>query len=437
MRALDALAAFSRRGTYLDNPSEPLTGANISSALATAGDLWGDAAGKVDPMQIGAVFRSVQILGDVVAGCPLKVYTDSGDPKEGRREVKLPVLTMERQGTTPFELWQQVVAHLALWGNAYLRKIYSRGRLVELVPIHPARVHVDTDDEEAARELGMPYVKRFVVDNRVDDPLTEREILHIPGLVIDGVKGLSVIGAARRTFELAANAEIVAGKMYASGMMSSGVVSLPAPPNDARERAAHRKMTDEDALILKRRWQALSAGMQNASDVIVLTDGATYEQLTMSPADAQFLETRKFSVTEIARLFGLPGWVLNDQEKSTSWGTGMETMFTTMVKITLGGYFKRIEQRVTREICDPSRETAEFLLDALLRGDSKARAESYKAGIQFGYYTPNDVRSWENMPPVEWGDEPYRPYTDSNGTSTDSTEDQPDSKEGQSDADDE
>lgn len=418
-RALRGLARMTSRS--LEDPSVPLDGSNISAALAGAEDLWGpSASGNADPMRIGAVFRSVQVLADTVAGCPLKVYTDTSDD---RSEVKLPVLQAQRVGQTPFELWGLVVAHMALWGNAYVRKVYDGfGRIVELVPIEPWRVTVDTDDREGARLVGMPYVKRFTVDGKTQ--LTEREIMHIPGLTMNGIKGLSVIGNLRRTFSLAASAEQVASRMYAGGMLASGVVSLP------KTEGNRGKLGDDDAMVLKRRWRALNAGMENASDVIIMTEGATYSQLTMNPADAQFLETRKFSVTEIARLFGLPGWIVNDQEKSTSWGTGMETMFTAMVKVTLNGYFKRIEQRVTREIADPAQEVAEFKLEGLLRGDSKARAEFYGAGIQHGYYTPNDVRKFENMPPVPWGDEPYRPFNESAGaqaaddkTADDKTED--------------
>lgn len=416
-RGLRGLARMTSRS--LENPSVPLDGSTISSALAGAEDLWGpDAAGRVDPMRIGTVYRCVQIIAEAVAGCPLKVYTGKD---RNRSEVDLPVLQMIEPGmSTPFELWGTTVAHMALWGNAYLRKVYDTfGQLVQLVPIDPWRVTVDTDDIEGAKRLGRPFVKRFTIDGKTR--LTEYDVMHIPTLSMDGVLGLSVIGNMRRTFTLAANAERVAERMYSSGMLASGVVSLPAPDGNGR---AAKAMTDEEAMILKRRWRALSAGVENASDVIIMTNGATYQQLSMSPADAQFLETRKFSVTDIARLFGVAGWMVNDQEKSTSWGTGMETMFTTFVQLTLNGYFKRIEQRVTREVADPRTEVAEFKVEGLLRGDSKTRAVVYGSGIQHGYYTPNDIRRLENMPDVEWGDEPFRPYNASAGSQA-ADEDQP------------
>ena len=152
------------------------------------------------------------------------------------------------------------------------------------------------------------------------------------------------------------------------------------------------------------------AGAANAYEIAILDQGTEFHQLSMNPADAQFLETRKFQTTEVARFFGLPGWIVNDQEKSTSWGSGMEQQFVALVVITLKPYFQRIEQRVVREICDPVVEKAEFKVEGLLRGDSKARAAFYASGIQHGWMVPNEPRALEDMKPVAWGDEPYRPY---------------------------
>lgn len=385
-----ALAAI--RSANLENPGTPLTPGRLLSQIDNASELWGEGAGKDGPLGVGTALRCVQIIAAAIAGCPLRTF----ETDEDRTPIRIPALSSERAGTTPYERHETTVAHLALWGNAYWRKHRARnGLFSELVPIHPNRVQVEVVDGAA---VGLPYVKRFIVDGRVQDPFTERDIMHIPGFSIDGVKGVSIIERQRRTFELANNAEAMADKLYRQGMLLSGFLSTDQP------------LTEETSTILKDRWRAKLAGIDNAYEVAVLDRGTKFEQLSMSPADAQFLETRKFSTTEIARLFGLPGWMVNDQEKSTSWGSGMEQQFTSFVILTLKPYMQRIEQRITREILDPQLEKAEFKVEGLLRGDSAARAAYYASGIQHGWMVPNEPRGLEDLKPVAWGDVPYRPY---------------------------
>jgi HK97 family phage portal protein len=399
VKALRALAGIATRG--IENPGMPLT---ASSAIGAATDLWSSDASTGDPMRIASGMRCVQILSSGVAGCPLNVtHRDSHD------EVSIPALEQRVDGgvTTPFEMWETVVAHLATRGNAYIRKIRSKdGRLVALMPIHPDRVAVKVADGSA---VGVPWVKKFEVDGgRVS--LTTNEVMHIPGLSMDGIVGISVIENLRRTFGLAESAERVAERMYEDGLLAQGFLHTDA------------SLDQEKADILRARWRA-KTGADNAHDILVLDQGAKFERLTLSPADAQFLDTRKFSKSEIATIFGLPGWVINDQEKSTSWGSGMEQQFIAFVVITLQPYFHRIEQRVTREICDPKTEKAEFKVEGLLRGDSKSRAAFYASGIQHGWMVPNEPRELEDLPPVEWGDEPYRPYNESAAAQVDGTDD--------------
>lgn len=392
-----ALAAL--RANPLENPANPLTKGRLLSQLSDPATLWGPDPAKDGPLAVGAALRCVQIIAAAIAGCPLRT-TDT----ETAEVLRIPALTSERAGLTPYERHETLVAHLALWGNGFLRKYKAadRRRLVELVPIHPARVRVEVVD---GAQVGSPrpYVKQFIVDGKVDEPFTEDDILHIPGLSMDGVRGVSVIGRQRRVFELANNAEHMADQFYRQGMLLQGFIST------------EKELAEESATILKDRWRAKLSGIDNAHEVGILDNGAKFERLSMSPSDAQFLETRKFSTTEIARLFGVPGWMVNDQEKSTSWGSGMEQQFTAFVMLTLKPYMQRIEQRITREILDPTSEKAEFKVEGLLRGDSKARAAFYASGVQHGWLVPNEPRELEDLKPVEWGNEPYRPYNASAG----------------------
>jgi HK97 family phage portal protein len=391
-----ALRALSRRGANLENPAVPLTGGRLLSSINDPSELWSPNGGGLNgPTAIGAAFRCVQIIADAIAGCPLRTFNPAT-----RATVNIPALSSQRAGMTPFERVEMSVAHQALWGNAYWRKHYTAdGRLAELVPIHPARVVPEIDDGPAAAAVGMPYVKKFMVDDRW--PFSEWEILHLPGFSLDGIKGMSVIERHRRTWDLAEHGEEMADRFYRNGMLLSGFLSTD------------QSLNSEKATVLQDRWRAKLQGIDSAFDVAVLDNGTKFQQLSMSPSDAQFLETRKFSVTEIARLFGIPGWMINDQEKSTSWGTGMEQQFTAFVILTLKPYMQRMEQRITREVLDPRSEKAEFKVEGLLRGDSQARASFYNAGITGGWMVPNEPRALEDLPPVPWGNEPYLPHNTS------------------------
>jgi HK97 family phage portal protein len=392
-----ALRALARR-TSLENPAVPLTGGRLLSTISDPGELWQGETALQGPTAVGAALRCVQLIADGVAGCPLRTFRPAD-----RQVVDIPALTSLRAGMTPFERMEMTVAHQALWGNAYWRKHTTPdGRLVELTPIHPARVLPEIDDGPDAAAVGMPWVKKFTVDGR--HPFTEWEILHLPGFSLDGVQGISVIERQRRLFRLAEHGEEMADRFYRDGMLTQGFLS------------AKGSLTQDKAEILKDRWRAKFTGIDAAFDIPVLDNDVTFQPLTMKPADAEFLETRKFSTTEIARLFGIPGWMINDQEKSTSWGTGMEQQFTAFVILTLKPYMQRNEQRITREILDPRTEKAEFKVEGLLRGDSQARAAFYNAGITGGWMVPNEPRALEDLPPVAWGDRPYLPNNTPAGT---------------------
>lgn len=336
-------------------------------------------------MRVGAAYRGVQIIAGAIAGLPFKAYR-TRDKAEFRGSV------LERnEPYTRYELLEMTVAHMILWGNAYWYKVRdARGNVKSLVPLHPRRVSVEVVDEQA---LGFDFV--YLIDGK--GPFTRYELTHIPALSLDGISGLGPISHARETFSIAVAGERAAAKLYGNGMLASGFLTTDQP------------LSQENADNLKTRWRAKMGGVDNAHEVAILDRGAKFQALTMPPADAQFLDSRKFQVTEIARLLGLPGWTLNDQEKSTSWGTGMESQFTAMVILTFRTYLNRIEQRATRDLL-PATAYAEFNVEGLLRGDSTARASFYASGIVNGWLTPNEVRARENLQPVSWGDEPYLPH---------------------------
>jgi len=151
------------------------------------------------------------------------------------------------------------------------------------------------------------------------------------------------------------------------------------------------------------------AGAMNAGRPLILNHGMKYQAISMNPEDAQMLESRSFSVEDICRFFGVPPFMVGHTQKTTSWGTGLEQQTLGFQKFTLRRRLKRIEMALEKQLLTPAERrsglTIEFNIDGLLRGDSQARANSYKTGIQNGYYTINEVRAWENLPPVEGGDQ--------------------------------
>ncbi len=377
-------------GFQLENPVNPLSGERLLSTISSPDEIWyEDGRRRRDPLTVGVVYRSAQIIASMVAGCPIEV-------RDNRTGEELPFAPVQRPliGPTAFELWQTTVLHMMLWGSAFLRKGYTKTGLQVLIPVHPGRVEVLIDDTTLD---GIPFAKVFRVDGKVI--LTNREIMHIPGLSADGILGISVVGNMRRLFDITVSAELAADKIYERGMLSSGFLTTDAilPPDQAE--------------TLKARWRAKVQGIDNAADVAILDRGLKYQQLSMSPADAQFLQTRQFQRSELAMLLGVPGWMVNDAESERS-GRLTEQQWKAMVLATIKPYTDPIAQRIDRELLSPF-ETARFDLDELMQADAAARAQFYNLGITGGWLVPNEAREEEGLPPVEWGDVPYLPFNTS------------------------
>ena len=166
---------------------------------------------------------------------------------------------------------------------------------------------------------------------------------------------------------------------------------------------------DDTAELIKARWKRSVGGIGKAHDIAVLGAGATFQPVTMPNSDAQFIESRRFQIAEVGRWFGLPGHMLNDTEKSTTWGSGIEHMSIGFVVYTLRPtWLTRFEQRITKEATPPG-VYAEYSVEGLLRGDSAARASFYRIMREVGAMSANDIREKENMPPVADGDTLLQP----------------------------
>ncbi len=165
-----------------------------------------------------------------------------------------------------------------------------------------------------------------------------------------------------------------------------------------------KSLEDAEVRRVQQQWIQSHGGRRRPA---VLTGGFDWKPITITPDESQFIETRKMQVTEIARIFGIPPHMIGDVEKSTSWGTGIEQQSIGFVTYTLRPWLTRIESALNR--VTPAGQFVKFNVDGLLRGDTKSRHESYRLGLDGGYYSPNEVRAWEDLPPIPDGDSYRQP----------------------------
>jgi len=292
---------------------------------------------------------------------------------------------------TAVDFWDFVAAAIELRGNGYA-EIYrgGSGRVVSLgVPFAPELVQV--------RRLKSGSLEYTVADNGSERVLPQERMLHIRGFGGNPLGGLSTLTFARRTMASALVTEAAARSTFGNGIRTNGAFISDHP-------LTKEQMNEVDETLSEK-----YAGAMNAGRPLILNHGMKYQAISMNPEDAQMLETRAFSVEDICRFFGVPPFMVGHTQKTTSWGTGLEQQTLGFQKFTLRRRLKRIEMALEKQLLTPAERNAgltiEFNIDGLLRGDSASRSASYTAGIQNGYYTINEVRAWENLPPVDGGDE--------------------------------
>lgn len=374
----------------IENPAVPLTSTAIVDWLGGPKVHAGVTVSEESAMGMPAVWRAVNLIAGTAASLPLHPYRVVGDVRTRVTSGQAAALLDDpHPDMTPFELWELTYTHVLLWGNAYLRVLKNRnGQIQELWPIHPGRVRAGRETETG--------LKIYEID-RAEDPLFDDQILHIPGPGYDGVCGVSPIRMARQGIGLALAAEEYGARLFGSGSLASGILQT------------EQRLTQGQADALKARWKAKVGGLDKAHDVAVLDAGLKFQQLSIPPEDAQFIESRKFQIDEVARMFGIPPHMLMQTEKSTSWGTGIEQQTLGFVKFALRpSWLARFEQRVTR-LLRPQAVYAKYSLEGLLRGDSAQRAAFYREMWSIGAYSTNDILRLEDLPPVEGGDVRYRP----------------------------
>ena len=346
-------------------------------------------------MQITAVYSCVRILDEAVAGLPLHLYSynqSGGTDKETKHPLCFLLHDEPNPEMTSFVFRETLMAHLLLWGNAYAQIIRNgKGEVIALYPLMPNRMSVDRDSKG---QISYTYQ----VSN--DDSKTLKEgtvtlkssdVLHIPGLGFDGLVGYSPIAMAKNSIGLAIATEEYGAKFFVNGAAPSGVLKHPG--------------TIKDPSKVRDSWNSTYGGSSNAHRVAVLEEGLKYTQIGISPDQAQFLETRKFQITEIARIFRVPPHMVGDLEKSSF--SNIEQQSLEFVKYTLDPWVVRWEQAMIRALLSPNEKEKYFIkfnVDGLLRGDYQSRMNGYAIGRQNGWMSANDIRTLENLDKISTED---------------------------------
>ena len=341
----------------------------------------GKAVNERTAMQTSAVYACVRILAESVAGLPLHVYerTANGSKSTKPSHPLYRLLHDEpNREMTSFVFRETLMSHLLLWGNAYAQIIRDgRGFPIALYPLLPDRMAVDRNENG---ELVYTYQS-----DKGQVKLRRENVLHIPGLGFDGLIGYSPIAMAKNAVGLALATEDYGAAFFANGANPGGVLEHPGV------------IKPEQADRLRESWQSQFGGA-NAHKVAVLEEGLKFHQMSIPPEQAQFLETRKFQINEIARIFRVPPHMVGDLEKSSF--SNIEQQSLEFVKYTLDPWVVRWEQSLQQALILPSEKATIFIkfnLDGLLRGDYQSRMQGYSTGIQNGFMSVNDVRGLEDM----------------------------------------
>ena len=369
-----------------DKPQNRTAGSAYSFFLG--GTTSGKAVTERTAMQMTAVYSCVRILSEAVAGLPLHVYryNDSGG-KEKAVDHPLYLLLHDEPNPemTSFVFRETLMTHLLLWGNAYAQIIRNgKGEVVALYPLMPNKMTVDRDENghlyyrySRSNDEALKSKESTVI-------LQPRDVLHIPGLGFDGLVGYSPIAMAKNAIGLAIATEEYGAKFFANGAAPSGVLEHPG--------------TLKDPSKIREAWQSQFGGSQNSGKVAVLEEGMKYTPISISPEQAQFLETRKFQINEIARIFRVPPHMVGDLEKSSF--SNIEQQSLEFVKYTLDPWVVRWEQAISRALFtadEKKRYFVKFNLEGLLRGDYQSRMTGYATARQNGWMSANDIRELENL----------------------------------------
>lgn len=336
-------------------------------------------------LKIGAVYSSVRVIAETIATLPCMLYERVGEQTK-KRAYDHPLWNRLHDSPNDFQdsvqFYEMIVGHAALRGNAFVHVEFAKGGTI-FTPLHPDRVFIKVAD--GGRYKFYEYQK----DQTTKVVIKPQNMIHIMGMSSDGYRGLSPIELAMRTANLAANQEKYATKMFANQAAPSGILKHPS------------QLSDPVAKRLKDDFERKYTGVDNTGTTILLEEGMEWQQIGLNNEQAQFLESRNFSVTDIARWFRVPPHKIGQLDKATF--SNIEHQALEFMTDTIRPWLVRVEKAFARTLFTVQERkvySIEFLADAILRGDIKTRHEVYAIGRQWGLYNADECRAKENMNPI-------------------------------------
>lgn len=336
-----------------------------------------------------AVFACNKVLSETLASCPILLYEkdDKGNRQQVTDTPEYGVLHYAPNAEmTPGQFKEFGMTNINLGGNFIAQKVFNlHGELLELRPISWERVRIDID-KGTGRLL-------YFIDGK-QEPKTRDEILHIPGLTQDGYIGITPLSYAALTVDIGLSQDKFERNFYHNRASTSGIFQYP---NELGEEAFQRLKKD-----IKKNY----TGLSNAGVPMILEGGGQFKEITMKLTDAQFLESKRFRIEDVCRIFRVPLHLVQDLTRSTN--NNIEHQSLEFIVYTMLPWFKRWEENLNLQLLSKDSKKRnryfEFNISGLLRGDIKSRYEAYAQGRQWGWLSVNDIRRLENMNPVEGGD---------------------------------
>ncbi|MGR3813413.1 MAG: phage portal protein [Cognatishimia activa] len=386
MKLLDGVKSlFSRRSVSVTDA----TAWKVASLVSDSGE----SVSETSAMALSTVWACVRLIAGTTGSLPLEVrikQTDGHYQRSTDHPLARVLHDRPNADQTALDFWEFAAASIELQGDCIARRVKSGSRLVSLVP-----AIADNVDRRRKPDGRIWYSWSEGSDHF---ELPEDEILHIRGFGGNALRGLSTLRFAHNAVGLARSIDRSAGSFFKNGMQPGGAIRFEDFLTAEQRDIANKEMVDK------------FIGARNAGRPMVLEGGASWEELSIKPEDAQMLEARRFSVEEICRFFGVPPHMVGHTEKSSSWGKGLEQQTLGFVMYTLRSRLKRIEKSVEQQLLTPQDKSKgvaiKFNLEGLLRGDSAGRASFYREMTQIGALTINEVRGLEGLPPVSGGDVP-------------------------------
>jgi len=351
-------------------------------------------------MSLSAVYRAVKLLSDSVAMLPLitykrvKVNGKLGKEKDVDNPIYFTLKEQPNQWQTPFEFKRLMQVWILLKGNGYAEIITDNAGITHLIPREPDYIQpfMAPDGKRAYRYQPPEGGSRIILQS---------EMYHVMNLsTTDGIEGVGVIENHRRTLGMSIGAEKHGARLYKNGARPGGVLEHPGKLGDQ----AHKSLKDS--------WGSQHQGVDNSQKVAILEEGMIFKPISMTPEDVQYIETRKFQVTDIARLFGVPSHMLNDLERATF--SNIEHQSLEFVRVSLMPWLTLWEQATNRDLFSIKQRRVDgnfvqFTVEALLRGDLEARSNYYATARNWGWLSVNEIRELENLNAIEGGEEYLQP----------------------------